>query len=251
MADEKPKGNAKVKLDGEDILPPDADSSDPDKVRIDIEDLPTDDGQKAALDIEGVLDEEIPKELEVPPAVQEPPPKPPKAPEPGKPARKLWISAARLKKLPLLKIAAIAGGIIVFFLAGLLTLLLLVRQAPLPDEEEQETAAVNGEEADNEATDAGITLELEPFVVPVAGGAKGFLRLTVQLRAARGAPEAVRRENVRVRTTIYNMLLHTDAEAIMDEERRTMIGSELKKLLNVVLREEYILEVRFNNMVVV
>lgn len=253
MADEETKATPKAKLDGDDILPePDA-VADAEKVRIDLDKMPflEDADDKVALDIEGALDEEIPKELEVPRQAESPAQKPEKPVESKAPQR-LRIDITRLQKLPLLKIAAFGGTVLACVIAGFLTLNLLLQSEPVEQKKGETPADLSYEEsADNESGTEGLTLDLEPFVVPVAGGAKGFLRLTVQIRALHDAPDAMHQETLRLRTTIYNLLLHSDVEALMDDARRKAIGQELKKLLNTLLRKEYILDVRLNNVLLV
>jgi len=254
MAEQK-KQEPKAKLDSDDILSELGLSEE--KAEIDSEGLTDtpDFDDKAVLDTEGILDEEIPQELEVP---RKPPPvekkEEPVAQQEAAP-RKAGFPLERLRQLPWIKIGALGGGTLVLFCAGWLLLsLILSPEPPQSDNADQDTmtaALEEGQEAQEDTEE--LTLELEPFVIPVADAKKqtSFLRICIVLRAQHNAGDAINREATSIRSTIYNLLSHKDSRDILDDAQQESMRQELLKLLNSLLKQELILSVNFSRILLV
>ncbi len=254
MAEQK-KPEPKAKLDSDDILS-ELGLND-DKAEIDSEGLTDkpDLDDKAVLDTEGILDEEIPpQELEVPrtPPIEkkEEPVVPKEAPR-----QKTGFSLERIRRLPWIKIGALGGGTLVIFCAGWLLLgIILSPEPPHPESSGQNTMATAVEEDQDVRDDAEeLTLELEPFVIPVADDKKktSYLRISIVLRAHRNAGDAIHRENISIRSTIYNLLSHKDSQDILDEAKQEAMRRELLKLINSLLKQNLILSVNFSRILLV
>lgn len=256
MGDDKKNPIGKVRLDGDDILPSELLIEEGEEQKT-VERQTDSQEEKVRLDLEGVLEEEIPQELEVPVQVhaaaeEKKESEPEQVPKPV--SRLSFIDLSLLKRLPFTKIALIGGGILALVAAGWFVVSLLFRSEPDTTEEgagkEEQTELVQESESGEEAPDSS-EIELEPFVIPVRSGDQGFVRLSVLLRTTKDAAAAIDRERQRLRLAIYNVLLNTPVETISVEEKQEAVCQELKKLLNTVLGKEYVLGVKFIRVLVV
>ena len=255
MEEDQKKPVGKARLDGDDILPSDLLAKDGEKNKTSDEQGGSPE-EKVRLDFEGVLEEEISQELEVSAqvhaAAEEK--KESKQTQERIPAQRFsFFDLSPLKRLPLVKIGLIGGGILVLVVGGWFVADLLLHSEPDTIDggaEEGQTELVEGSEYREEFPD-NAEIELEPFVIPVQGGAQGFLRLSVLLYTTKNADAVLERERQRLRLVIYNVLLNTPVENVSAEEKQEALCRDLKKLLNTVLGKEYILDVKFTRILVV
>ncbi|MCX8042533.1 MAG: hypothetical protein N3B18_00220 [Desulfobacterota bacterium] len=261
MTKEEKKPVTKVQLDSEDILPDEipADTAAGEEAGNAAEPAPDD--AKVTLDIEGVLDEDIPQELEIPAGLKGPAPEQASVPaselhHAAKPAR---FDFTRIKQLPVIKIALIGGSVAFVGAMTLLVVALVLRLASdqegnehVRENTEQEIAS--GEEQADNATGQKkpkhVEIELEPFVIPVQGGSQGYVRLAVVLQVKHDAVALVNRSRDQMRLTIYNMLIYTDMETFRLEDKQNGLCQELLKRLNTVLAGDCIVGVGLSRVLI-